>query len=250
MEKMNVLLGCEFSGVVRDAFREQGHNAFSCDLIDGPEPSMFHIKQDVIEVIKSRHWDLVIAFPPCTHLCVSGARWFAEKRKKGLQQKSVAFFLHMVEALNKHADRWCIENPVGIMSKYYRKPNQYIQPFEHGHGETKKTCLWLHNLPELKPSNVVSGRESRIHFMSPSDDRGKKRSIFYKGIASAMSTQWSFKVSRKKEEYRILGVEDGWSIFGPHELEIYCGESLSIAEWNLKQIKEHVETIQESKTNE
>lgn len=196
---MNVLIGCEFSGVVRDAFTAAGHNAWSCDLIDS-ETKGKHIKGDLLSVIagedvvcgdgKTRsfgRWDMLIAFPPCTHLAVSGARWFEEKRKDGRQQSAINFFLDL---LNNEIDRVAIENPVGIMSRYYRKPDQIIQPWQFGHGETKATCLWLENLPPLRPTKLVAGREARIHKMPPGPDRAKERSRTYSGIARAMAAQW------------------------------------------------------------
>jgi len=130
----------------------------------------------------------MIAFPPCTHLASSGARWFPEKRADGRQQEAIDFFMEMV---NAPIPRIAIENPVGIMSTEYRTPDQYIQPWEYGHGETKKTCLWLKGLPPLEPTNIVPGRADRIHKMGPSPDRSQKRSVTYAGIADAMAAQWS-----------------------------------------------------------
>lgn len=183
---MKVLIACEFSGVVRDAFRRRGHDAWSCDILP-PEPSpyrRFH-KQCRLESLPARKWDLVIAHPPCTHLSVSGARWFKDKQAE--QQEAIQFFMQCV---NFPATRVCVENPVCIMSTLHRKPDQIIQPWQFGHGETKKTCLWLKNLPLLKPTKIVDGREPRIHMMPPSADRGKLRSITYTGIAEAMADQW------------------------------------------------------------
>lgn len=183
---MRVLVACEFSGVVRDAFRRRGHNAWSCDLLPA-EPSEFeqyHYQRDVLQLLK-RPWDLIIAHPPCTHLAVSGARWF--KGRWAEQQAAIEFFMMFTQ---KHLKRVCIENPIGIMSTRYRKPDQIIQPWQFGHGETKATCLWLNNLPLLQPTNIVEGREARIHKMPPSPDRGKLRSITYVGIAEAMADQW------------------------------------------------------------
>lgn len=131
---------------------------------------------------------MILAFPPCTHLAVSGARWFEQKRKDGRQQKAINFFM---EFANADCSRIVIENPVGIMSTVWRKPDQIIQPWQFGHGETKKTCLWLKGLPLLKPTNIVIGREQRIWKMPPSKDRGKLRSKTYKGIAEAMAKQWT-----------------------------------------------------------
>ena len=189
MSQLKVLIGCEESQEVCKAFRELGHKAYSCDLIpfSGGRPE-WHLQMDVFEAIKMKEWDLMIAFPPCTDLAVSGARWFEEKRKDGRQRKSIEFFLQLTETEIKH---WCIENPIGITSTWYRKPDQIIQPWMFGHGETKATCLWLHNLPKLQPTNIVEGRENRIWKMPPSKDRAKLRSKTYQGIANAMAIQWS-----------------------------------------------------------
>lgn len=183
---MKVLIACEFSGVVRDAFRRRGHDAWSCDILPSePSPFQKYHKQCRLEELKYRHWDLAICHPPCTHLSVSGARWFKDKQVE--QQEAIQFFMRCVEF---GADRVCVENPVCIMSRLYRKPDQIIQPWMFGHGETKKTCLWLKNLPLLQPTNIVEGREQRIWKMPPSADRGKLRSITYTGIAEAMADQW------------------------------------------------------------
>ena len=182
---MKALVACEFSGVVREAFRKRGHDAWSCDILPADDNSPYHFQEDVLGILNNG-WDLMIAFPPCTHLCVSGARWF--KNKIAEQQEAMDFFLSLA---NARVPRIAIENPVGIMSTYYRKPDQIIQPWQFGHGETKSTCLWLKNLPLLKPTNIVAGREARIHKMPPSADRGKLRSITYQGIANAMAEQWS-----------------------------------------------------------
>lgn len=182
---MNVLVACEFSGVVRDAFTKRGHNAWSCDLLDTEIPGN-HYKGNIFDILYDNKWDLIIAHPPCTDLSVSGARWFEEKRKDGRQQKSVEFFMKFTELKCK----WAIENPIGVMSNLYRKPDQIIQPWMFGHGETKATCLWLQGLPRLKSTNIVDGREQKIWKMSPSDHRGKDRSRTYDGIAKAMAEQW------------------------------------------------------------
>ena len=183
---MRVLIACEYSGAVRDAFIAVGHDAMSCDLLptDAPGP---HYQGDVREVL-DYPWDLMIAHPPCTHLSVSGARHFVEKRKDGRQQSAVAFFMMLAKA---DIPRIAIENPICIMSSVWRKPDQVIQPWQFGHGETKATALWLKCLPPLEPTNIVSGREARIHRMPPSADRWKLRSATYAGIAKAMSQQWS-----------------------------------------------------------
>jgi site-specific DNA-cytosine methylase len=147
-----------------------------------------HYVRDAVEIAyQPRGWDLLIAHPPCDHLSVSGARWFKEKRADGRQGKAVEFFMELIRA---PIERIAVENPIGIMSTLYRKPDQIIQPWQFGHGETKATCLWLKNLPKLEPTNIVDGREARIHKMPPSKDRGKLRSITYQGIADAMAEQW------------------------------------------------------------
>lgn len=180
---MNILIACEFSGIVREAFKAKGHNAWSCDLLDTEIPGQ-HFICDVREILNDP-WDLMIAHPPCTHLAVSGARWFKDKEKE--QQEALEFVQMLLDApINKIA----LENPISIISSRIRKPDQIIQPWMFGHGETKKTCLWLKNLPLLKPSNIVKGREGRVHNMSPSPERWKDRSRTYLGIAEAMANQW------------------------------------------------------------
>ncbi len=182
---MNVLVACEYSAIVRTEFEKKGHNAWSCDLLPTEVPGN-HYQGDIFDVLYDSKWDLVIAHPPCTDLSVSGARWFKEKIKDGRQQKSIEFFM----AFTKLKCKWAIENPIGIMSTLYRKPDQIIQPWMFGHGETKATCLWLHNLPLLVPANIVDGRDQRIWKMPPSENRGKERSRTYLGIAKAMADQW------------------------------------------------------------
>ena len=180
---MKVLVACEYSGTVRDAFIAAGHDAMSCDLLptDAPGP---HYHGDVRDVL-SDGWDLMIAHPPCTHLAVSGARWFHLKQAE--QVKALDFVRLLLAA---PIPRIALENPVSIISSRIRKPDQVIQPWQHGHGETKATCLWLKNLPVLRPSNIVDGREARIHRMPPSPDRWKRRSATYVGVAAAMAAQW------------------------------------------------------------
>lgn len=182
---MRVLVACEYSGTVRDAFIAKGHDAMSCDLLptDAPGP---HYQGDVFDVIDAG-WDLMIAHPPCTHLAVSGARHFADKRMDGRQQSAISFFLKLAKV---DIPRIAIENPVCIISSVWRKPDQTIQPWMFGHGETKATCLWLKNLPPLTPTKIVDGREPRIHRMAPGPDRWKERSKTYQGIADAMAEQW------------------------------------------------------------
>ena len=183
---MRVLIACEFSGVVRRAFRNLGHVAWSCDLLDSDDSSKYHYKGDVRDMFED-YWDLMIAHPPCTDLAVSGARHFKEKIADGRQEKALDFVKILMNAPIQFI---CVENPISIISTRIRKPDQIIQPWQFGHGETKATCLWFKNLPLLIPTNIVEGREPRIHKMPPSADRWKKRSITYQGIAEAMATQW------------------------------------------------------------
>jgi hypothetical protein len=200
---MNVLVACEESQEVCKAFRERGHEAFSCDtqMCSGGHPE-WHIQGDCLEYINGNcqfstvggvqyeingPWDLLIAHPPCTDLAVSGARWFREKQMDFRQQKACVFFMQMALA---NAGKIAVENPIGIMSTCYRKPDQIIQPYQFGHGETKATCLWLRGLPNLKPTNVVEGRDQRVWRLPPSADRAKLRSKTYPGIAKAMADQW------------------------------------------------------------
>ena len=181
---MKVLVACEFSGVVRDAFRAKGHEAWSCDLLPSGD-GHYHIQGDVLGCIGG-NWDLMIAHPPCTHLAVSGARWFKDKVKE--QAEALEFVRRLMDT---PIERIAIENPISVISSRIRKPDQIIQPWQFGHGETKATCLWLKNLPKLIPTNVVEGREARVHKMPPSPDRAKLRSITYQGIAEAMADQWT-----------------------------------------------------------
>jgi len=183
---MKVLIACEYSGTVRDAFIRGGHDVMSCDLLPTDKPGP-HYQGDVFDIINDG-WDLMIAHPPCTHLAVSGARHFAEKRADGRQQAGIDFFMALANAV---IPKICIENPVCIMSTIWRKPDQIIQPWQYGHGETKSTCFWLKGLPLLQPTNVVEGRADRIHKMPPSADRWKLRSQTYQGIADAMAKQWN-----------------------------------------------------------
>jgi len=184
---MNVLVACEFSGIVREAFRKRGHNAWSCDLLLAEDNSPNHWKRDVRDnLIQPGDWDMLIAFPPCTYLAVSGARWFAERQKE--QEQAIQFVLWL--ANRECVQHIAIENPIGVLSTKWRKPDQIIQPWMFGHGETKATCLWLKNLPLLKPTNIVKGRKPRVHYVSPGPDRWKDRSRTYQGIADAMAEQW------------------------------------------------------------
>ena len=211
---MNVLVACEESQRVCTAFREKGHNAFSCDILPCSGGHLkWHIQGDVLPLINpdvvtrsdcqyygfyfktqdgighkiKGKWDLIIAFPPCTHLAVSGARYFEQKRKDGRQQQGIDFFMEFTKA---DCEKIAIENPIGIMSTHYRKPDQIIQPWMFGHDETKATCLWLKNLPKLEPTNIVEGREQRIWRMPPGPERAKERSKTYEGIAKAMANTW------------------------------------------------------------
>lgn len=182
---MRVLVACEFSGVVRDAFQAQGHDTWSCDLLPSEVPGN-HLQANAIEVAYNRGpWDLMIAHPPCTHLAVSGARWFKHKVK---EQSEALWFVKAL--LGAPIERICLENPVSIISSKIRKPDQIVQPWMFGHGETKATCLWLKNLPKLASTDIVDGRVARVHLEPPSANRWKNRSRTYTGIASAMAAQW------------------------------------------------------------
>jgi len=188
---MRVLIACEYSGRVREAFRRLGYDAWSCDLLPSEDGSWFHIQGDCWDVIANGGWDLIVAHPPCTDLSVSGARWWPAKRADGSQHASVQFFLRFTQLTCP----WAIENPIGLMSTLYRKPDQIIQPWQFGHGETKATCLWLHRLPKLVTTDEVEGREAKCHRMSPGPNRWKERSRTYQGIADAMAAQWSFALT-------------------------------------------------------
>lgn len=185
---MRVLVACEFSGVVRNAFAIRGHDAVSCDLLPTERINLrypeSHYQGDVFEVL-DMPWDLMIAFPPCTYLCISGARWWADRKRE--QSQAIRFVKRL---LNAPIPRIALENPIGILSTAIRKPEQIIHPWQFGHGETKSTCLWLKNLPLLKPTRIVDGREPRIHTMSPGANRSRNRSRTYQGIANAMASQW------------------------------------------------------------
>ena len=181
---MRVLIACEYSGRVRDAFRRYGHDAWSCDLLECEADPRWHLQQPVEEVLGD-NWDLMVAHPPCTHLAVSGSRHFHRKQK---EQAEALDFVRLLMAAP--IERWCIENPVSIISSAITPPQQIIQPWQFGHGETKTTCLWLKNLPSLKSTQVVEGREAKVHRMPPGPDRWKDRSRTYQGIADAMGLQW------------------------------------------------------------
>lgn len=201
---MKILVACEESQAVTTELRGLGHDAFSCDLIpcSGGHPE-WHIQEDVSPLINGNcsfqtvdgaihfifgKWDMILAFPPCTHLAVSGAKYFEEKRRDGQQQAAISFFMQFA---NADCSKIAIENPVGIMSTQYRKPDQIIQPWQFGHGETKRTCLWLKGLPPLVPTDIVNGREQRVWRMPPGPDRAKLRSKTFPGIAKAMAEQWA-----------------------------------------------------------
>jgi hypothetical protein len=200
---MKVLVACEFSGIVRDAFNKQGHDATSCDLLETDIPG-FHIKDDVLKHLNKK-WDLMVVFPPYTHIAVSGARHFAEKQKDGRQQQGIDFFMKLA---NASIPRIAIENPVGIMSSIWRQPDQVIQPYEFGENAKKTTCLWLKNLPKLKPTKIITpeivtlsnGKKFRAWEYKISmnhNNRAHLRSKTFQGIADAMANQWgNYKVNQ------------------------------------------------------
>jgi hypothetical protein len=183
---MRVLVACEFSGVVRRAFRALGHDAWSCDLMPAEDGSDHHFQGDALAEIGGG-WDLMIAHPPCTDLAVSGARHFSAKAADGRQGRALDFVRALMEA---PIPRICIVNPISIISSRIRKPDQITQPWQFGHGETKATCLWLNGLMPLRPTNIVEGREARVHRMPPGPNRWKERSRTFEGIAAAMADQW------------------------------------------------------------
>jgi hypothetical protein len=196
---MLVLIGCEESQEVCKAFRALGHEAYSCDLEEcsGGYPA-WHLQMDVFEAIKLKKWDLAIFHPTCTYLTISANRWYKDQpeRKSGTlvgearRQERVKAIKFFMDLYNCDIPKIAIENPIGIMSSEFRKPDQVIQPWMFGHGETKATCLWLKGLPRLKPTNIVAGREQRIWKLSAGKDRTKLRSKTYKGIAEAFANQW------------------------------------------------------------
>ena len=194
MKRLNVLIGCEYSGVVREAFAARGHNAWSCDLLPSDTPTDKHYQGDIFDFIDG-DWDLGIFHPPCTDLAISGAAWFPEKIKDGRQQAAIKFFERLYQC---DIPRVCLENPVGVIStkSYIGKPTQYVQPYEYGHTEQKKTGLWLRGLDPLVPTDIkdLTGLPKkvtqRLHYLPPSKDRWKLRSTTYKGIAQAMAEQW------------------------------------------------------------
>ena len=198
---MKILVACEESQAVTSRLRALGHEAYSCDIEPcGGENPEWHLQQDV-EPLLAENWDMIIAFPPCTHLAVSGAAWFAQKRADGRQQQGIDFFMLFA---NAKCDKIAIENPVGIMSTKWRKPNQIIQPYEYGDSFSKKTCLWLKGLPKLEPTNLVDKGEQVTYksgksmpkwyadaFKLPPKERAKVRSRTFTGIAQAMAEQWT-----------------------------------------------------------
>jgi len=190
---MRILVACEFSGIVRDAFTARGHDAMSCDLLPTEAPGQ-HYQGDIRDVLHA-NWDLMIAHPPCTDLSVSGAAWFAQKRMDGRQQAGISFFMLLAKA---DIPKIVIENPISIMSSIWKKPDQIIQPWQFGHLEQKATCLWLKGLPPLSHTNNVReamlalprNQRERLHYLPPSPDRWKLRSTTYQGFADAFAEQW------------------------------------------------------------
>lgn len=183
---MNILIACEYSGIVREAFKKKGHNVWSCDLLDTEIPGQ-HYKGDVLKIL-NKGWDMMIAHPPCTELTVSGARWFKDK-SPDLQIRALEFVKTL---LNAPIKRIALENPVGVISTHIRKPDQIIQPWQFGHAEFKRTCLWLKNLPKLKYTKIITeNRKETLFQLGPSKDRWKERSRTFTGIAEAMAEQWS-----------------------------------------------------------
>jgi hypothetical protein len=192
---VSILVACEFSGVVREAFRSRGHDAWSCDLLDAEDGSSFHIKGNVLDVLEDG-WDLMIAHPPCTYLCGSGLHW--NKRRPGREAQTEEAMRFVLDLMGCDIPRIALENPVGRISTAYRKPDQIIQPWMFGHPESKATCLWLKGLPKLEPTAVLTkvGKywsnqtPTGQNKLGPSPDRWKLRSITYHGIANAMADQW------------------------------------------------------------
>ena len=192
MKQLSVLVACETSGKVREAFRKLGHHPSSCDLLPSDDNSLYHHQEDVFKVIREHDWDLIIMHPPCTALCVSGNRWYGRNMAKNNERlTSLEWTLKLWELAKTRSNHVAMENPVSVLFSHIKEPVQYVQPWMFGHGETKKTGFALHNLPELTPTNTVDGRLDRIHKMPPSKDRSKLRSETYQGIADAMAIQWS-----------------------------------------------------------
>ncbi len=183
---MRVLVACEYSGRVRDAFRRHGHDAWSCDLLECEADPTWHYQRPVEEIL-DQGWDLMVAHPPCTDLAISGSAHLGKKYADGRVDRALDFVRLL---MNAPIPRWCIENPISLISSRIRKPDQIIQPWEFGHGECKATCFWLKNLPRLKATNYVEGREERVHKMPPGPNRWKERSRTFEGVAAAMGDQW------------------------------------------------------------
>ena len=198
----HVLIACEFSGVVRDAFIRAGINATSCDLLPS-ETYGPHIKGDVLKILRAQEWDLMVAFPPCTHLAVSGARWFKGKERE--QAEALDFVAQLMAA---PIPRIAIENPISVISTQIRRPDQIVQPWMFGHGETKATCLWLKGLPLLRATNIVEGRKPRVHHASPGPNRWKERSRTLQGFADAMADQWRWHVPAFRARQAELRAEE------------------------------------------
>lgn len=207
---MKVLVGCEYSGTVRDAFIRLGHDAMSCDLLptDAPGP---HFQGDVFDAVAMEEWDLAIFHPPCTYLAGSAERWLKDQpeRKSGTlvgearreaRREAIKFFMTL---WNCGIPRIAIENPVGVMSSAFRKPDQIVQPWMFGHGETKATCLWLRGIPILSPTCIVAGREQQLYYLPKTEDRWKVRSTTYQGIANAMASQWTTAINFELPEIRL-----------------------------------------------
>lgn len=197
---MKILVGCEFSGIVREAFRKHGHNAWSCDLLSADDKSEYHIQDDILNHL-DEDWDIAIFHPPCTFLTISANKWYKDELdmfsdRQNSRIDAIKFFMQLI---NCNIPKVAVENPIGVMSSRYRKPDQILQPWMFGHGETKATCLWLKGLPKLEPTDIVSGREQRLHYLPKTDDRWKLRSITFQGIADAMAKQWTKPIQRTLE---------------------------------------------------
>lgn len=193
---MRVLVACEESGIVREAFRARGHEAFSCDLIESSQPSPYHIQDDVLNHLEG--WDLIIGHPVCTYLVVSGNKWMKPEyrdrfpNRAAQREDAITFFMRLY---NAPCERVAVENPIGVMSSRFRKPDQVLQPFQFGHAERKATCLWLRGLPKLVPTKIVplpaeKSKAQKLHYLPPSKDRARLRSITFQGVANAMASQW------------------------------------------------------------
>jgi len=217
MTALKVLVACEYSGVVRDAFRRRGHHAWSCDLLPGEgEFSRYHRQNDALEEIRGEHWDLLIAHPPCTYLCNSGVRWLHTRPERWEQMREGAGFFRQI--LESDVDHIAVENPV--MHKYAKELigadfefTQSVQPWQFGHGEIKRTCLSLKGLPKLQPTNIVDGRAPKVHHASPGPDRWKVRSRTYEGIGEAMADQWGRFVVEAKRSIPKTAHAPIWSEF-------------------------------------